>query len=737
MSQEQNQLFSQADKRYSQLRNRSTNNGETVADDEEINPNDVLRILVATDNHLGYMERDRVRKHDSFITMQEILEVAKEQKVDFILHGGDLFHENKPSRETLHKTIELFRKYCCGDEPVPLVIHSDQKMNFQSNFGTVNYEDPNFNISLPVFAIHGNHDDPTGENGLSAMDLLSVTNLINYFGKTDNIDDIHIKPVLLSKGNTKVALYGMGWIKDERLYRTFEQKHVKFYRPSQSKDDWFNLFVLHQNRHQHHSKKANISDSMLRGFFDVVIWGHEHEQQVVPTKSAEGNFDVMQPGSSIVTSLSPEESKQKKIAVLEIYKDQYRCVPIDLKTVRPFAMNAISLQDFDELDDERNNPEEIADFLASKVEELIEEANDRLPPTNILQKHPSLKLPLIRLKVDYSGGYASINPQRFGQRFIDKVANPSDLLILSRSKTRKTIKGKASDEPQATKEEIISAIVSGKNVGGDFIAGNTATDGITIDDLVAEFLKQDNGLDMINELQLADAVVDYVEKEETHSINDFIERQIKEVRKRLWKDSKKLLQDNETTTIEEKDIEELVHNYAEQQKATMELRSDKRRANRASKGLEHDEEEEEEAPRKGKNKKKVDSDEEEFESALASVKNERSDEEETTTRGRGKTTTRGRGRGRGAKSTSTRKKKVDSDEDEDDDYEEEEEIKPKKTTRGRAAASSSKSKAAATKKRKASSSDDEVITLDDSDEEAPPPVKRRRATTKKPTFKPL
>ena len=94
----------------------------------------MLRILVATDNHLGYMERDRVRKHDSFITMQEILEVAKEQKVDFILHGGDLFHENKPSRETLHKTIELFRKYCCGDEPVPLVIHSDQKMNFQSKY---------------------------------------------------------------------------------------------------------------------------------------------------------------------------------------------------------------------------------------------------------------------------------------------------------------------------------------------------------------------------------------------------------------------------------------------------------------------------------------------------------------------------------------------------------------------------------------------------------------------------
>lgn len=31
-----------------------------------------------------------------------------------------------------------------------------------SRFSTVNYQDPNINVSLPVFTIHGNHDDPTG-----------------------------------------------------------------------------------------------------------------------------------------------------------------------------------------------------------------------------------------------------------------------------------------------------------------------------------------------------------------------------------------------------------------------------------------------------------------------------------------------------------------------------------------------------------------------------------------------
>lgn len=30
------------------------------------------------------------------------------------------------------------------------------------SFPAINYEDPNFNVAIPVFSIHGNHDDPQG-----------------------------------------------------------------------------------------------------------------------------------------------------------------------------------------------------------------------------------------------------------------------------------------------------------------------------------------------------------------------------------------------------------------------------------------------------------------------------------------------------------------------------------------------------------------------------------------------
>lgn len=47
-----------------------------------------------------------------------------------MLLGGDLFHENKPSRSTLVKAIEILRRHCMSDRPVQFQVVSDQTVNF-------------------------------------------------------------------------------------------------------------------------------------------------------------------------------------------------------------------------------------------------------------------------------------------------------------------------------------------------------------------------------------------------------------------------------------------------------------------------------------------------------------------------------------------------------------------------------------------------------------------------------
>ncbi len=229
-------------------------------------PNDVLKILITTDNHLGFMEKDPERGSDSFVSFEEALEIARQEQVDFILLGGDLFHENKPSRDCLTKCQRMLREHCFGTKPIEFDIISDEKRHFgHSGFPHANFNDPNLNISIPVFAIHGNHDDPTGASNLSAMDTLAAAGLVNYFGKSNTAcnQGIDIQPVLIQKGCTKLAIFGLGAIKDERLYNMFEKGIVQCTRPSEDADDWFNIFCIHQNRSAH-GKKNYIPGRLLK-----------------------------------------------------------------------------------------------------------------------------------------------------------------------------------------------------------------------------------------------------------------------------------------------------------------------------------------------------------------------------------------------------------------------------------------------------------------------------------------
>lgn len=481
---------------------------------------DTIRILVSTDNHVGYNERDPIRGDDSWKSFHEVMCLAKEHDVDMVLLAGDLFHENKPSRKSMYQVMRSLRMNCYSDKPCELEMLSDASENFQGAFNHVNYEDTDINVGIPVFSIHGNHDDPSGEGHLAALDLLQVSGMINYYGRTPESDNIQIKPVLLQKGCTKLALYGMSNVRDERLFRTFRDGKVKFFRPSMQQSDWFNLMSVHQNHHAH-TETGYLPETFLPDFVDLVVWGHEHESLINPRLNPETNFHVMQPGSSVATSLVPGEAVPKHVAILSVTGREFKSEPIRLKSVRPFVTRDIVLGEEKEVQRfarKENNRTELTRFLMGVVDELIEEARaEWLENQDDEDEEQEFPLPLIRLRVETStpegGNFDCENPQRFSNRFVGKVANVNDVVQFYRKKKGATLSRGRSDVPD---ESTVSQLI--------------ALDTVKVEQLVREFLTAQS-LTILPQNSFGDAVSQFVDKDDKYAmemfVNDSLENQVK------------------------------------------------------------------------------------------------------------------------------------------------------------------------------------------------------------------
>ncbi|KAI3691341.1 hypothetical protein L2E82_49676 [Cichorium intybus] len=123
-------------------------------------------------------------------------------------------------------------------------------------------------------------------------------------------------------------------------------------------------------------------------------------------------FHITQPGSSVATSLIDGESKPKHVLLVEIKGSQYRLTKIPLHSVRPFEYKEVVLKDESDIDP--NDQNSILEHIDNVVNSLTEKCG-RKDSTN-----SETMLPLIRVKVDYSG-FMTINPQRFGQKYVGKV----------------------------------------------------------------------------------------------------------------------------------------------------------------------------------------------------------------------------------------------------------------------------------------------------------------------------
>jgi double-strand break repair protein MRE11 len=213
--------------------------------------------------------------------------------------------------------------------------------------------------------------------------------------------------------------------------------------------DWFNLMAVHQNHHAY-SESGYLPENFLPDFLDFVVWGHEHECLIDPRLNTDQQFFVMQPGSSVATSLVPGEAVPKHVAIVEVTGKDFTVEKIRLKTVRPFITRDLVLaQDsrFKGVAREKgqDNRTKLTTKLIEVVNDMISEAQDEWKAINEDdleyddEGQPIIPLPLVRLRVEHTapegGKFDCENPQRFSNRFINKVANVNDVVYFHRKKS--------------------------------------------------------------------------------------------------------------------------------------------------------------------------------------------------------------------------------------------------------------------------------------------------------------
>ncbi len=277
--------------------------------------------------------------------------------------------------------------------------------------------------------------------------------------------------------------------------------------------------------------KCGIPEEMLAPYkFDLIIWGNEHEQRIVPEPIVGSTTEIIQPGSTVMTSLSAAESNQKMYGILSVCGTNYKVEPYALQSIRPVVRRHITLSRERGVE---KTLESVNDFLTSIAEGMLEEAEKQISalPDRVLAVHPHLKYPLMRLAVDFTdpsgSNYPMPNANRFGQQYMDVIANPGEML-------------KAVKPPPAPR-----ALVAGQGAGADaptFVyPQHQQISNTDIRSKIAEVFQQ-NAKDacvMLSEPEVSHAVYSFVEKSETSAIEEKIASLLEGCRRFIWSDLKK------------------------------------------------------------------------------------------------------------------------------------------------------------------------------------------------------
>eukprot|EP00028_Trichosphaerium_sp_Am-I-7-wt_P011333 CAMPEP_0168522902 /NCGR_PEP_ID=MMETSP0405-20121227/9635_1 /TAXON_ID=498012 /ORGANISM="Trichosphaerium sp, Strain Am-I-7 wt" /LENGTH=327 /DNA_ID=CAMNT_0008544615 /DNA_START=548 /DNA_END=1528 /DNA_ORIENTATION=- len=166
------------------------------------------------------------------------------------------------------------------------------------------------------------------------------------------------------------------------------------------------------------------------------------------------------------------------------------------------------------LDPESLDPtdkEAVREFLEQRVSEMIARVNKerkdkKLPP----------RQPLIRLRVDHSGGFDTMSSAQFGQAFVGKVANPNEILLFTKKKATKAhLQNASSMDEEAALQSRMSIKPDSRNM----------------EDLINNSLVANGKPSVVLESDFYKALDNFVSKDEKTALTELVNNTIAKTKK--------------------------------------------------------------------------------------------------------------------------------------------------------------------------------------------------------------
>jgi DNA repair exonuclease SbcCD nuclease subunit len=291
--------------------------------------NTPTKILLLSDTHLGedYPIRprsERVRRgEDLFRNFEFVLDEAKRENVDFVVHGGDLFFRTKVHQVVVDRVYQIILDFA--------------------------------NSGIPIIIVPGNHESSRLPTSL----LLQHPNI--YIFK---------KPEVFIFPEKNIAFAGFPFVRGN-IRDQFSEIKSKLSEECKNVTSSFMCFhhpvegcKVNPGNFTFRNREDTIQMRDIDNQFDAYLTGHIHPQQILYKQYKNKNIPVIFPGSTERLSFA-EKNETKGYYILKVNHNSKNKIMSEFNTLQSRPMVDILIQN-------QNSLENTIDYLVdelSKVEE--------------------------------------------------------------------------------------------------------------------------------------------------------------------------------------------------------------------------------------------------------------------------------------------------------------------------------------------------------------------------------